>query len=140
MENKYFAVTVKAGHVGRNNYIIKTLAIRAESGKEAAYIARWKGRVKHHDKKAILNVEEVSMEDYYDLKKKNDDDLYFSCTSRQEQNRLCQYIKESIRKEERKDNDFDSGNREGRIEYKMKKNKILLKECLKMRESYVYNY
>ena len=62
MTKKYFAVTVKFGHVGQHKCIIKTVLIEAESGKDAAYQARWMPRVKHHDKHAIISVKEIDLE------------------------------------------------------------------------------
>ena len=52
---KYFEVIVKCGHVGHGKYIVKKLAILAESAKQAAKIARYIPRVKHHKKDAILS-------------------------------------------------------------------------------------
>ena len=56
---KYFMVTVKCGHVGKNNYYKGTIFLKAENGKEAARRARECPRVKHDQKDAILNVEEI---------------------------------------------------------------------------------
>ena len=53
---KYFSVTTKCGHVGRLNCVWIDFAIYAESAKEAAEIARQKGRAKHHHKNTIKEV------------------------------------------------------------------------------------
>ena len=46
--NSCFAVICKCGHVGRNNYILITFPVIANSKKEAARIARSIPRCKHH--------------------------------------------------------------------------------------------
>ena len=50
-----------------NNYIIKTFAICAENGREAASRARWMPRVKHHAKDAILSVKEIDEFEYDEI-------------------------------------------------------------------------
>ena len=64
MKNKFYAVVTKCGHVGNGKYREVTFPINTDSGKEAAEIARWIPRVKHHKKDAIINVTEISY-DYY---------------------------------------------------------------------------
>ena len=86
---KYFLVDMKCGHTGRNKYVIKTFAIKAADGKEAAKIARQKSRTKHHQKDAVLNVRKVSKEEYLDQLDKNKCDPYFSVHSVQEQRLTC---------------------------------------------------
>ena len=73
MENKkYFAVTTKCGHVGRKYYLPVTFPVVAESGKEAARLGRDIPRVKHTHKDAILDVREISYEEYLILENEND--------------------------------------------------------------------
>jgi hypothetical protein len=74
---RYYCVKAKCGHVGRNNYIEKNFYVKAENGKEAALIVRNKPRVKHHQKDAIINVIEISLEEYVLGKKINEKDDYF---------------------------------------------------------------
>ena len=69
---KYFMVTVKCGHVGKNKYYKGTLFLKAENGRAAAKQARECPRVKHDHKDAILNVCQISKDDYYELRKEND--------------------------------------------------------------------
>lgn len=83
--NKYYKVGVKCGHVGRHKYITKIFAIMAESGKEAAYIARWMPRVKHNDKYAILFCKEIEEKEFNNLQEVNRNDPYLNCKSHQEQ-------------------------------------------------------
>lgn len=121
-EQKYFIVTAKCGHVGRNKYIVKQLTIRASSGKEAARKGREYPRVKHHMKDAILDIKEVSKEEYYEMRVKNYCDPYFSVRNMQEQRLYCINIEDSIIEIE--SNEIDKRDRCLRINYLMKKRKI----------------
>ena len=56
---EHYLVKAQFGHVGRNNYIIKTIPVYAEDGKEAAYKVRWMGRVKHNRINVNLKVPDV---------------------------------------------------------------------------------
>ncbi len=88
-DSKYYAVTAMCGHVGRNNYVEKTFAIKASNGKEAAEKGRWLPRVKHHNKHAIISVIEITENEFYDLREENNHDSYFFCKNIQEQKLLC---------------------------------------------------
>ena len=96
MTKKYFAVTVKFGHVGQHKCIIKTVPLTAESGKEAAYQARWMPRVKHHDKYAIINVKEIDLEAYLILLTEKGLEPYFQCKNIQEQRNECGGIEDEV--------------------------------------------
>lgn len=124
MKTNYYAVTAMCGHVGRNNYIAITFPINAEDGKEAAEIARWIPRVKHHVKEAILDVRKINFEEYQKLSKINNSDYYLKACSRQEQNLYCDDIEErTVRGYRSINNKFQ--NREDRISYKLKKQRII---------------
>ena len=82
---KYFSVRTKCGHVGRLNCVWIDFAIYAESAKEAVEIARQKGRAKHYHKNTIKEVVEISMEDFYKLKARNDSDPYLHAKNHREQ-------------------------------------------------------
>ena len=82
---RYFMVTAKCGHVGRDYYIPIDFPVRADSAKEAAAAARSLPRVKHHHKDAILSVMEVSYADYEDLRYVNSFDPYLHCRCIQDQ-------------------------------------------------------
>lgn len=92
----YYLVDAQFGHVGKNKYIVKTVAVIAENGKEAAYKVRWMPRAKHDRKDAILKVEEADYEKYLNVRENNLSDLYFQVTSKQEQKRLCEDISKDI--------------------------------------------
>ena len=76
---KYYEVTVKFGHVGKNKYYKGNIYIKAENGKEAASKARSCPRVKHDHKDAILSVTELDYETFQELWKHNEEISYFSC-------------------------------------------------------------
>ena len=109
--NKYYSVTAKCGHVGKRYYIPIEFAIRAESAKEAARIARDMPRVKHNHKDAIQSVREISREEYIALRQRNDSDPYLNCKSIQEQ-RLNEAIYDRLIEEDRE----EERNREGRAD------------------------
>ena len=85
---KYYEVTAKCGHVGKNNCIFITFACAAENGKEAAAKVRRYKRVKHDHKDAIRNVNEITFEDFMKLKAENDVDPYLHCKNPQEQKKI----------------------------------------------------
>ena len=82
---RYYTVTAKCGHVGRDCYIPITFAVKANSAKEAASVTRFLPRVKHHHKDAILSVEEVDFSAYQDRCYINSFDPFLQCSNRQEQ-------------------------------------------------------
>ena len=86
---KYYEVKAKCGHVGKNNYIIGTLFLWAESGKIAAAVARRFPRVKHDHKDAIISVREISRAAYEKGRKSINETPYWSCVSVQEQRKRC---------------------------------------------------
>ena len=141
MNKKYFAVTAKCGHVGRNNYIIKTIAIIADNAKEAAKIARWTGRVKHNDKKAIIQVINISYEEYLELVKQMNNDAYFNCKNIQEQRCYCDDINKSVYQEENKQEREElKSKRKNRVKRKMDINKFVERMCYNEIKDYSYAY
>ena len=98
---RYFIVTAKCGHVGRDNYIPIDFAVKAESASKAASYARDLPRVKHDYKDAILSVQEVDIFDYSELDWVNRYDPYLQCTTRREQMQEYEAIYHRIREEAR---------------------------------------
>lgn len=90
IKQNYYKVNAKCGHVGRENYVIKTFAIKAESGKLAAAIVRNWPRVKHHHKDAIMSVVRIDFDEYSQIIETNMLDPYFSCVNVQEQRMYCE--------------------------------------------------
>lgn len=88
VNKRYFEVEAKCGHVGRTNCIRIRFAVYAESGKEAAWIARQKRRVKRNHPDAIGYVKEIDFESFMVLKAENDADPYLHCKSKREQNQI----------------------------------------------------
>ena len=97
---KYFLVKCKCGHVGLGKCVEKEFPIAANSKKDAAAIARRKGRVKHHDKYAIRDVKEITFEQYQEQVKIHDADEYFNVHSVQEQRARCPEIYDQVVLEE----------------------------------------
>lgn len=98
---KYFKVTVKFGHVGKNKYYKGNLFLCAENGREAAKKARTCPRVKHDHKDAIIAVEEISKNDFTIGRLKNSEKCYFSCYNIQQQRECFYEIEDDIYREER---------------------------------------
>ena len=124
----YYKVLAKCGHVGRNNYIEKEFFIKANSAKEAAYRVRWMPRVKHDRKDAILNVEEISCEQYKLGRASIRSDLFFSVTNSTEQRLLCAVDNSEIKRESPREVIHKSRN----VEYIIKRQKIMDRHYKKM--------
>lgn len=93
---KYFMVTAKCGHVGKNNFYKGTLFLKAENGKDAARIARDCPRVKHDQKDAILAVEEIN-DFFFEVGRELNHSLhYYTCESVQEQRMYLSEIENNI--------------------------------------------
>ena len=138
MENKYYMVIAKCGHVGRKNYIPIKFAVVAESGKEAAKKVRQFPRVKHNHKDAILDVRCITLEEFLEIKEINDNDPYLKCHSRKEQNLIVNLAERMVTDFHNVKQAFDKQARKDRVAYKLRKFKIL-KESSK-KEDYCYAY
>lgn len=125
---RYYIVTTKCGHVGKTKYIVIDFPVAAENGKEAAKKARSIPRVKHHQKDAIINVKEVSYDEYIERFKINDNDEYLKCSNRQEQN-LIPNIYERI-----------LSNPVKRVKEKVVDNKWVHKVLVRNYKKYMLNY
>ena len=100
---RYFMVTAKCGHVGRDYYIPIDFPVRADSAKEAAAAARSLPRVKHHHKDAILSVQEVDYYGYADVCYVNSFDPYLQCSNIQEQRQEFDAIYYRIMEEDKRE-------------------------------------
>lgn len=85
MSKRYYAVTCKCGHVGRNKYIPITFGIIADSKKKAAEIARNLPRCKHHHKDCVQEVIEIDIIKYKEIRERNNVDSYLNSSCIQEQ-------------------------------------------------------
>ena len=122
MKSKYFRVTCKCGHVGRQHFIRIDFPVCAHSKKEAAEIARYIPRVKHDYKDAVLNCVEIDFEEYEILKRINDNDQYLKCTNIQEQSLINEF--ESRLEVEPKYLESVKKTRRNAVEFKNKKRRI----------------
>lgn len=91
MKSKFYRVTCKCGHVGKHFFIRIDFPISADSGKEAAEIARNIPRVKHNHKDAILNCTEIDFEEYQIIRKINNNDPYLRCENPQDQKNILKF-------------------------------------------------
>lgn len=94
-----YKVMAKCGHVKRNNYILKMFYVCAVNGKEAASIVRKMGRVKHHQKDAIREVESITYEEYLKGKEKNLADPYLNVHNPRDQKISCDFGENEIIRE-----------------------------------------
>lgn len=104
---KYYKVVCMCGHVGRKKYVPIAFAIKADSGREAARIARGLPRVKKQRKDAILDCREISKEQYEQLLRINKKDPYLHCSSVQERRQYRQIVTRIV---EIKRYDYDKDN------------------------------
>ena len=89
---KYYSVTAKCGHVGRENYIPISFAVKANSAKEASKKVRNFPRVKHDHKDAILSCREINEDEFNSLLELNNNDSYLTCKSKREQKQTCNLV------------------------------------------------
>ena len=124
MENKFFKVTCKCGHVGRAHFVRVSFPIIAQNARDAAGIARYIARVKHDHKDAILDCVEINKEEYAEIFEANRNDPYLRCSNHQEQETIEDFsarIEDEpsfLKNRKRKEN---KGNRN--VSYKIKKQK-----------------
>lgn len=82
----YWAVTAKCGHVGGlTKYIPITFYVLAASKKAASDYVIARPRVKHHNKGVILEIKNISYDEYVEGLLKNSSDIYLKCGNIQEQ-------------------------------------------------------
>ena len=93
---KYFKVTAKCGHVGRNNYIPIDFFVAADSGTEAAAAVRYAPRVKHNRKDAILCVERISFQEFCQGLHDFHEDPFNQCTNIQQQRSIVADLDDRI--------------------------------------------
>ena len=98
--SKYYKVEAKCGHVGKTRYIPIKFAVAAESGEEAARIARRIPRVKHHHKDAIIGCQKVSKEEFEEQRRINDIDPYLNVSSKQEQREMVDDLAERLQEDD----------------------------------------
>ena len=139
MDKNYYEVIAKCGHVGKKYYIPIKFAVIAKDGKEAAKLARQFPRVKHNHKDAILNVNKIDYERYLEICEMNKNDPYLKCHSRKEQKLIINFserLEDDLHNQKIK---YDKQVRLDRIDYRIKKTKILEKFSWEDSD-YVYAY
>lgn len=98
--NRYFAVTCRCGHVGRDRYIPITFAVIASSAKEASKKASSFPRVKENHKYRIIQNKEVDYQTFLEIKKTNDEDPYLKIKTKSEQRKIQEEIDKRTKKED----------------------------------------
>ena len=126
MEEKFYIVSAKCGHVGRKNYITIDFPVKATSGKEAAQKAKQQPRVKRHRKDAIESVYEVSKGEYQKQRLINNQDNYLKVKSKQGQKQFCTDLHKRIKKHKVDKDEQYQVKRKARVQYQMKKRAIEL--------------
>ena len=134
MKLKFFRVTCKCGHVGRQFFVRIDFPIIADSGKEAAAIARQLPRVKHDHKDAILNCVEIDYEEYQILQKINNNDPYLKCKNPQEQAHIFGFA-ERLESEPRFAKEINKS-RKNVVEFKNKKRNYAEKSYISYQMDY----
>ena len=134
MKLKFFRVTCKCGHVGRQFFVRIDFPINADSGKEAASIARQLPRVKHDHKDAILNCVEIDYEEYQILQKINNNDPYLKCKNPQEQAHIFGFA-ERLESEPRFAKEINKS-RKNVVEFKNKKRNYAEKSYISYQMDY----
>ena len=125
---KYYAVCCKCGHVRPNRYVAITFGIKAFNRKEASRLARGIARVKHNKKSAIISCKEISRDEYVTIIKNNRNDPYLKCKNIQEQRLIDGFESRIVKEQERISYKRSKQERTSFIEYKLKKQKLFLKE------------
>ena len=134
MKLKFFRVTCKCGHVGRQFFVRIDFPVNADSGKEAAAIARQLPRVKHDHKDAILNCVEIDYEEYQILQKINNNDPYLKCKNPQEQAHIFGFA-ERLESEPRFAREINKS-RKNVVEFKNKKRNYAEKSYISYQMDY----
>ena len=130
----YYRVRAKCGHVGRNHYIEKDFFVTASSGKEAACKVRCLPRVKHHHKDAILNVKQISRDEFCEGIEIHRSDYYFKVTNSTEQRLFEAVNPEDVRREHNREAFRKTRN----VGYILRRRKILEKQYDKMLAEAIY--
>ncbi|MDD4121153.1 MAG: hypothetical protein PHG90_06200 [Clostridia bacterium] len=99
-EKKYFEVFAKGGHVGRDKYYECIFYICSENKIRAIDIVQKHApRIKRDHIDGIFGANEISVEEFLEGNKRNDQDSYFHCNSKHEQKEAIKAIKPNIVKE-----------------------------------------
>ena len=140
LENKYYSVKCKCGHVGANRFYIPIeFGVIATSKKEAAEKGRWIPRCKHHQKDCILDVKEITRNEFLELNERNRQDPYLRCHSIQEQRNYdlsSRLIPEEAYREPYKRNNERSTYMYGKRNIRHPKR--YMRNVFKMQEAYCY--
>ncbi len=126
----YYAVLTKCGHVGKDKCIKIWFAVKAENSKVAALKARKYKRVKHNHKDAIIQVREITFEEYKCFRFENDNDPYLQCKNIQQQ-RTIKNFEDRVEPDEYLLSKYRKTISDKNIDYLLKKNAIKKKDAIR---------
>ena len=92
----YYEVKAKCGHVGKMYYYEGTFYEIAGDGRQAAARVRFRPRVKHHHKDAILTVKKITKEEYLGGKMRKEMEIYYQLKTRKEQDSFWGEIQDKV--------------------------------------------
>ena len=119
MNERYFKVLAKCGHVGKNKYITKWFYVKAYSSKEAAGKVKLMPRVKHNHKEVILQVIEIEFNKYIQGLKLNSNDNYFKIKNSSDQKIYNYFNFDQIYDEIYEDTKEEKDNNKQLLKYKI---------------------
>lgn len=96
---KYFEVIAKGGHVGRDKYYECHFPVCAPNKEIASLYSKNLPRIKKDHKDAILEIIEVTKEEFLSICQKFDINPYFHCNSKHEQNENFKEIRKNLQEE-----------------------------------------
>lgn len=103
LNNKYFKVIAKCGHVGKGNYVPVAFAVKAESRSAASQKVMGYHRVKKQLNDAIISCEEIDKHSYKELMCVNANDPYLHCKCNRQQREIEGFASLICRNEYRKE-------------------------------------
>lgn len=95
-KQRYFVATIKGGHVRRSHYIVFWHYMKASSYEEAKEICKNLPRAKKDHKGFIIQMKEITYEEYLKGKEEELNDPYLRCHNKQEQNLIYEQISNRI--------------------------------------------
>lgn len=96
---KYFEVVAKCGHVGRNQYYEGHFFVISTDAHHAAQHVKTFSRVKKDHGDVILDVIPIDRQRFLEGQEEQNNNVYFHCKNRKEQNQYWDLIKNNVYEE-----------------------------------------
>ena len=132
---KYFKVTAKCGHVSNGYYIDKDFPVYAKTASEASQLVKSFPRVKKHLKYCITACIEITNEEFYDLREKNNNDGYFKAKNNRDLDNFCPNIDKDKNKLDRHNTRYRKVN----YEWRKAKEALFIKEIRRFINNSMYS-